>query len=73
MAHRFAELLGREALFTGSPEPTALLSNSTRCMEMFGRPDVTADRLIQWQAQWVRDGLPMIGKPTKWAVRDGRF
>ncbi len=73
VAHRFAELLGREALFTGSPEPTALLSNSTRCMEMFGRPDVTADRLIQWQAQWVRDGLPMIGKPTKWAVRDGRF
>ena len=73
VAHRFAELFGTDARFTGSPGPTALLSDSTRCMKMFGRPDVTADRLIQWQAQWMLDGLPMTGKPTKWAVRDGRF
>ena len=73
VAHRFAELFGREALFTGSPEPTALLSDSTRCMELFGLPDVTADRLIQWQARWLLDGLPVTGKPTKWTVRDGRF
>jgi hypothetical protein len=73
VAHRFAELFGTDARFTGSPGPTALLSDSTRCITMFGRPDVTADRLIQWQAQWMLDGLPMTGKPTKWAVRDGRF
>ncbi len=73
VAHRFAELFGTDARFTGSPGPTALLSDSTRCMKMFGRPDVTADRLIQWQARWMLDGLPMTGKPTKWAVRDGRF
>ena len=73
VAHRFAELFDTDARFTGSPGPTALLSDSARCMELFGRPDVTADRLIQWQAQWMLDGLPMTGKPTKWAVRDGRF
>ena len=73
VANRFAELFGTDARFTGSPGPTALLSDSTRCMELFGRPDVTADRLIQWQARWMLDGLPMTGKPTKWAVRDGRF
>ena len=73
VARRFAELLGRTARFAGSPEPTALLSDSGRCIELFGRPDVTADRLIQWQAHWIRDGLPTAGKPTKWAVRDGRF
>ena len=73
VAHRFAELFGTDARFTGSPGPTALLSDSTRCITMFGRPDVTADRLIQWQARWMLDGLPMTGKPTKWAVRDGRF
>ena len=73
VAHRFAELFGTDARFTGSPGPTALLSDSTRCMELFGRPDVTADRLIQWQARWMLDGLPMTGKPTKWTVRDGRF
>lgn len=73
VANRFAELFDTDARFTGSPGPTALLSDSTRCMELFGRPDVTADRLIQWQARWMLDGLPMTGKPTKWAVRDGRF
>ena len=73
VANRFAELFGTDTRFTGSPGPTALLSDSTRCMELFGRPDVTADRLIQWQARWMLDGLPMTGKPTKWAVRDGRF
>ena len=73
VAHRFAELFGREARFTGSPEATALLSDATRCLELFGRPEVTASQLIEWQAAWIRDGLPVLGKPTKWAVRDGKF
>ena len=73
VANRIAALLGHEARFTGIPEPTALISDSTRCMNLFGRPDVTADRLIRWQAAWMREGRPMAHKPTKWAVRDGRF
>lgn len=73
VAHRFAELFGCEARFTGSPEATALLSDATRCLELFGRPEVTASQLIEWQAAWIRDGLPVLGKPTKWAVRDGKF
>jgi hypothetical protein len=42
-------------------------------MSLFGYPTVSAETLIQWQAQWIEVGLPMTAKPTKWATRDGKF
>lgn len=73
IARRFGELLDREVHFEGAAEATALLSDARRCFELFGPPAVLADRLIEWQATWLAEGLPMSGKPTKWAVRDGAF
>lgn len=73
VARRFGELLDRQVALTDDPQPTALLSDSRRCMALFGYPAVSADTLIDWQAAWVRDGLPLSAKPTKWAVRDGKF
>ncbi len=73
LALRMGELLDRDVRFVGEPQPTALLSDSRRCMAQFGYPDVSADTLIEWQARWIADGLPRISKPTKWAVRDGKF
>lgn len=73
IARRFADLLDAEASFVGEPQPTALLSDARRCMALFGYPAASAETLIEWQAQWLRDGLPLIAKPTKWAVRDGKF
>ncbi|GIT79413.1 epimerase [Leifsonia sp. LS1] len=73
IAERFGDLLDRAVAFAGEPAPTALLNNAGRCFELFGYPSVPAGRLIEWQAEWLRQGLPTSGKPTKWAVRDGRF
>ncbi|MGW8482480.1 NAD-dependent epimerase/dehydratase family protein [Microbacterium sp. NPDC055903] len=73
VARRFAELLGTEVAFVDEPQPTALLSDARRCMALFGYPAASAETLIRWQARWLRDGLPLISKPTKWAVRDGKF
>ena len=73
IADRFGALLDREVSFLGEPAPSALLNNAGRCFELFGYPTVPAGRLIEWQADWLRRGLPTSGKPTKWAVRDGRF
>ena len=73
VAHRMGALLSREVEIMGTPQPTALLNDSSRCMSLFGYPEVSADTLIQWQAQWIEAGLPMTTKPTKWAVRDGKF
>ncbi|MGM7670835.1 NAD-dependent epimerase/dehydratase family protein [Microbacterium sp. A93] len=73
IAHRFGALLEREVTLVDEPQPTALLNDSRRCMALFGYPAVPAETLIGWQAAWLRDGLPLIAKPTKWAVRDGKF
>ncbi|MET4159205.1 epimerase [Agromyces sp. PvR057] len=73
IARRFAAVLGRELELVDEPAPTALLNDAARSFELFGYPDVSANTLIEWQAEWLRQGLPTSGKPTKWAVRDGRF
>lgn len=73
IAERFGTLFDREVTFEGEAAPTALLNNAGRCFELFGYPPVPAGRLIEWQADWLRRGLPISGKPTKWAVRDGKF
>ena len=73
IARRFGSVFGREVTIVDEEQPTALLSDARRCMALFGYPSVSAEELIHMQAGWIRDGLPMIAKPTKWAVRDGKF
>ncbi|MDQ0614492.1 dTDP-4-dehydrorhamnose reductase [Microbacterium sp. W4I4] len=73
IARRFGTLLGRDVELVDTPQPTALLSDARRCMALFGYPSVSAENLIQLQAAWIAAGLPMTSKPTKWAVRDGKF
>ncbi|MFI9592652.1 NAD-dependent epimerase/dehydratase family protein [Nonomuraea sp. NPDC052265] len=67
------ELLGKEPVFTGEEAPTALLSNAGRCHRLFGYPELTPAELIEHTARWVADGGPLLGKPTKFERRDGRF
>jgi dTDP-4-dehydrorhamnose reductase len=73
IAHRFGALFDREVEIVDDPQPTALLSDARRCMALFGYPSVPAEELIRLQAEWIAAGLPLSAKPTKWAVRDGKF
>ncbi|WP_326676263.1 NAD-dependent epimerase/dehydratase family protein [Streptomyces sp. NBC_01237] len=73
LAQWFGEEFDREPVFAGAEAPTALLSDASRCHALFGYPDVTLRTLVAWQADWLRRGLPLSGKPTKFQVRDGRF
>ncbi|MEV4089366.1 hypothetical protein AB0J43_54795 [Nonomuraea fuscirosea] len=65
--------LGKEPVFTGEEAPTALLSNAARCHRLFGYPELTPAELIEHTARWVAGGGPLLGKPTKFERRDGRF
>ncbi|MFG6191102.1 NAD-dependent epimerase/dehydratase family protein [Nonomuraea sp. JJY05] len=65
--------LGKEPVFTGEEAPTALLSNAGRCHRLFGYPELTPAELIEHTARWVAEGGPLLGKPTKFERRDGRF
>ncbi|MGW1108959.1 NAD-dependent epimerase/dehydratase family protein [Streptomyces sp. NPDC002540] len=73
IARWFGEEFGREPVLAGEEATTALLSDASRCHALFGYPDVALRTLVEWQADWLRRGLPLSGKPTKFQVRDGRF
>jgi nucleoside-diphosphate-sugar epimerase len=74
LAIRLAELIGRPApAFTGVEAETALLSNCAKQHGLFGYPDVPLDVLVQWTADWLRQGGRTLGKPTAFQARDGQF
>ncbi|GII92433.1 NAD-dependent epimerase/dehydratase family protein [Sinosporangium siamense] len=67
------EALGKEPRLIGEEAPTALLSNASRCHRTFGYPQITPAELIEHTAAWVAGGGALLGKPTKFERRDGRF
>lgn len=72
-AERLGALLGRAPVFEGEPAATALLNNAGLCHRMFGAPTVGPDQLMEWIVEWLTSGGRVLGKPTKFQVRDGRF
>lgn len=74
IAERLAELLGVDGpVIVGSEAETALLSDSTEMVRRFGPPEMPIEQLLAWTAAWLRSGGRLLGKPTKFQVRDGRF
>jgi hypothetical protein len=73
LATEFGRILGVEPVLTGSEAPNALLSNSGKCVRLFGYPNVPLGQVMEWTAHWVKAGLPLLGKPTGFQKRDGKF
>jgi nucleoside-diphosphate-sugar epimerase len=73
VASTFGRLLDRPVRFAGAEAPDALLSDGRRAIELFGAPRVSPDQLMEWIADWLIAGGEMLGKPTKFEVRDGKF
>jgi nucleoside-diphosphate-sugar epimerase len=73
LARQLGMRLGKEARFEGTESADALLSNTTRMREMFGFPETRLDVMLDRVAEWVREGRPLLGKPTHFEARDGAF
>ena len=73
LARALGARLGREPVFEGAPAPDALLSDSTRMRALLDQPTLPVQTLLDWVAAWVRGGGPLLGKPTSFERRDGRF
>jgi hypothetical protein len=73
LAMAFGEAMKIEPQFEGIEAPASLLSNSAKCMRLFGYPDVSPAELIEWTAAWLQAGLPLLNKPTGFQKRDGKF
>ncbi len=72
-AEALADRLGRSISFSGSEAGTAWISDASKSHRLFGPPSVPEERLLDWVAEWVGHGRPLLGKPTRFEVRDGTY
>jgi nucleoside-diphosphate-sugar epimerase len=79
-AHRVRDLavalgarLGRRPRFEGEEAPDALLSDTSRLRETLSPALVPIGTMLDRVAEWVATGQPLLGKPTKFEERGGRF
>jgi len=73
LADRFAKRFGVEAKFSGVEKTDALLSNTARMRALFTPPETSVETMIDLVADWVEADGPLLGKPTKFEARDGKF
>jgi len=73
LADRFAKRFGVEARFSGVEKTDALLSNTARMRSLFAPPETGVETMIDLVADWVESGGALLGKPTKFEARDGKF
>jgi len=73
ICEQFAKFMNKTVSFKNRESPTALLSNGQKAFQLFGEPRVSAEEMIRWAADWIMRGQPLLGKPTHFEARDGRF
>jgi nucleoside-diphosphate-sugar epimerase len=73
LCEQLGDLLGQPPHFTGCEGPDSLLSNGQLGHRLFGYPQVPLQQLLLWIADWLKSGGQLLGKPTKFQVRDGKF
>jgi nucleoside-diphosphate-sugar epimerase len=73
IAEAFGERFGKKPLITGSEAATAWLVDTTTAQRLFGPPRVPLEKMIDWQADWIRRGGESLGKPTHFETRDGKY
>ncbi len=73
LAAQIGRRLGVEPIFADDQGDAALVSDASRCRELFGEGDINTDELIELVAGWLQSGGRTLGKPTKFQVTDGKF
>ncbi|MGB7844697.1 MAG: NAD-dependent epimerase/dehydratase family protein [Candidatus Acidiferrum sp.] len=73
VAEEFGIRLKRRVHFAGEESSDALLSNAQKAYQLFGRPRVSVQQIMDWIANWVAKGGTTLAKPTHFEERAGRF
>ncbi len=73
LANKLGQLLGKIPRFTGTEADTAWVADTSAASRLFGYPDVTLNRLLEWTADWVSRDMPSLAKPTKFSERSGDY
>jgi len=73
VATEFGKLFGVKPVLVNKEAPTALLSNSNKAFGLYGKPKVPISQVIKWIAEWMKEDKGLLGKPTHFEVRDGKY
>lgn len=73
LATELGRRLGLEPNFREPEGTKSLLSDATRCHQLFGSPELTTAELLDMTCHWLHRGGRTLGKPTKFQVQDGKF
>jgi nucleoside-diphosphate-sugar epimerase len=73
VADWFGRRFGVAPSFTGSERTDALLSNTDRMKSVFSPPATSTEDMLDRVAAWVGHDGVLLGKPTKFETRDGKF
>jgi nucleoside-diphosphate-sugar epimerase len=73
VCEQFGRMMKKPVRFVGGESGDALLNNGQLGHRVMGYPRVSAQRMMQWIADWVMRGGASLGKPTHFEARDGKF
>jgi nucleoside-diphosphate-sugar epimerase len=72
-AEEFGKQFNKVPVFMNEESDRSLLSNAAQAFKMFGYPSVTLAQMIDWTANWVKQGGETLNKPSKFQEREGAF
>lgn len=72
-AGRFGKIFGRAPVLVGREADNAWLSDAGESLRLFGPPTVPLDEMVSRIADYLGAGGRLLGKPTHFEARDGKF
>lgn len=72
-ALEFGRLMHKKVTIIGNEGDTALLGNAGLSFKLIGKPNVPVDKVIGWTAKWIEGNNKLLGKPTHFEIRDGKY
>ena len=73
LAEKIGKELNKKPIFVSQEARTALLSNASFCLSVFGYPQTTLEEMVSLIAKWIASGKTVLSKPTKYDIRNGKF
>jgi nucleoside-diphosphate-sugar epimerase len=73
LAEEFGRQLGRAPVIIGEEAPTAWLADASESIRLFGPPEMPVPRMMELITAHIRQGGRLLGKPTHFETRNGKF
>jgi nucleoside-diphosphate-sugar epimerase len=73
VAEEFGKLFGRPPVLMGREASSAWIADASESMRLFGPPTVSFGRMLTLVADYLKAGGRLLGKPTHFDTRDGKF